>query len=187
MCLGAFARRVFYYQRKADVIFAPAHETDIYSTDPVPQFRRYPRRLNRGQSLQGLVAFFVILPFPATVGVGCMIAFIVVMARPPHDFTPTAQGLLVAFLLLYLGSALSALAWGMFLIPYLYRMWLASFDSDWVERENTGWWGRFVRMERWLGRIEHSIYKRVKDNLSSLRKVLPRRSSTRNVEPGETN
>jgi hypothetical protein len=125
----------------------------------------------------------VLLPFPATIGVGCMVAFIVLMVRPPRDFTPTAQGLLVAFLLLYFGSAILAIAWGMFIDPYLYRMWLAVFDSDWVESENTGWWGRYVRTERSFEKIEHSVYTRVKVGISSLRKLLVLKPTICGVEP----
>lgn len=90
-----------------------------------------------------------------------MIGFIVTMARAPHTFTPTAQGLLAAFIVLYFGCALLGGAWLFFIEALTYRMWLASFESDWLEREDTGWWGRYVRFEVWLGRVEHAVYRRV--------------------------
>ena len=97
-----------------------------------------------------------------------MIGFIITMARPPHAFTPVAQGLLAAFIILYLGCALLGTAWLFFIEAFTYRMWLASFDSDWLERENTGWWGKYVRLERWLGRMEHAVYTRLEKWVHSL-------------------
>lgn len=104
-----------------------------------------------------------------------MIAFIVVMACPPHAFTPAAKGLLAAFLILYFGSAILGIAWGLFVDPFLYRMWLASFQSDWVEKEDKGWWGRYVRMERSLGRIEHFVYTWIKRIVQCVRGAFTRR------------
>jgi len=100
-----------------------------------------------------------------------MIAFIIVMARPPHAFTPTAQGLLAAFLFFYVGFALLAIAWGLFVVPYTYRMWLASFDSDWVEAEKKRWWCQYVRVERWLGSLENAAYTRIKNAVQALKRV----------------
>lgn len=37
-------------------------------------------------------------------------------------------------------------------------MWLASFDSDWVEKEKKGWWGLYVVLEENLGRAEYIVY-----------------------------
>jgi hypothetical protein len=158
--------------RKLRVLLATA---DVSCKDVTPQFRRYTRRLNRGPSLQGSVAIMVLLPIPATLGVGCMVTFIVVMARPPHAFTPAAQGF---------ACGISALLYRVCSLGN--RMGLASFGSDWVERENTGWWGRYVRMKRCLGRVEHSVYTRVKDGLNSLRRLLVRDPSTHEVGPGLT-
>ncbi|KAF9692888.1 hypothetical protein EKO04_008975 [Ascochyta lentis] len=140
--------------------------------DPIPHFTRHPRRLNRGPSMQGGVAFIVLVPIPAVIGVYCLIAFIVIMARAPHDFTPAAQILLTLFLVLFVGCSLLGLAWLFFIEAFMYRMWLRSFDSDYcVEIENKGWWGRYVRLERWLGGVEHTVYTRIKGGVGLLKKL----------------
>jgi hypothetical protein len=84
------------------------------------------------------------------------------MTRSPHRFSPPAKGLLAAFIVLYFGAALLSFAWMLFIAPFMYRMWLESFNSDWVENDNKGWWNRYVRAERRLGRMEHKIYVWIK-------------------------
>lgn len=49
-------------------------------------------------------------------------------------------------------------AWLLFIVPTMYRMWLKSLDSDWVESEKKGWRGKYVSMERRLGRAEHKVF-----------------------------
>lgn len=136
--------------------------------DPVPQFTRHVRRLNRGPSLQGGVIIMVFLPILVFIGVICMIGFIIIMARPPHTLTPTAEGLLAAFVILYVLCPLLGAGWLFFVEAFMYRMWLESFEKGWVARGNSSWWGRFVRLEKRLGRIEHAVYTYVKE------RILPR-------------
>lgn len=112
----------------------------------------------------------IFLPIAMVVGVSCMVGFIIVMARPPHTFTPVAKGLLAAFLILYFGSPLFGAAWLFFVEIVMYRMWLASFKSGWVET-NTGWWGQYVRLERWLGSVEYAVYTRIKKSFGTSRKA----------------
>jgi hypothetical protein len=100
------------------------------------------------------------------------------MAHPPHVFTPLAQGLLAAFFVLYLGFAILGVAWLLFVETCMYRMWLASFESDWVEKENAGWWDRYVRLERWLGRVEHAVYLRTKNIIKALYRAFAPRSKS---------
>ena len=97
-----------------------------------------------------------------------MVAFIIVMAQPPHTFTTTAQVLLTLFFVLFVGSSLLGLGWLFFIEAFMYRMWLASFSSDWAEREDKGWWDKYVRLEKWLGGVEHAVYTRVKAVVSML-------------------
>lgn len=145
--------------------------------DPIPHFTKHPRRLTRGPSLQGaVVAMMIILPVPAIAGVSCMVAFIVSMAQPPHIFTPKAQGLLIAFLVLHFGGVILGAAWLFFIDCFMYRIWLASFESDWVDEENKGWWGRLIRLEAWLGRLEHSVYTHIKNFIRALQKPFTPRS-----------
>ncbi|KAF3038948.1 hypothetical protein E8E11_006534 [Didymella keratinophila] len=110
----------------------------------------------------------VFLPIPVFIGVMCMVGFIVIMARPPHTLTPTAEGLLAAFVVLYVACPLLGTGWLFFVEAFMYRMWLESFDKDWVARGDSSWWGRYVRLERRLGRAEHAVYTYVK------KRILPR-------------
>ncbi|KAJ4987696.1 het domain protein [Stagonosporopsis vannaccii] len=137
--------------------------------DPIPDFTSHPRRLTRGPTFQGGVAIVMLLPIPIVTGIACMAAFIITMARPPHAFTPTAKGLLAAFLILHFGSSLAAAAWLFFLSMWLYRMWLASFESEWVPEEQAGWWASYVRLERWLSSVEYAAVTRVMRGVRRLR------------------
>jgi hypothetical protein len=143
--------------------------------DPIPHFTRHLRRLNRGPSLQGGVAIMVFLPIPVFIGVICMVGFIVILARPPHTLTPTAEGLLAAFVILYVACPLLGAGWLFFVEAFMYRMWLESFEKDWVARGDSSWWGRYVRLERRLGRAEHAVYTYVKKRI--LPSLLALRSS----------
>lgn len=143
--------------------------TDQSHPDPIPNFMPHPRRLTRGPTFQGGVVIVMLLPIPIMLSIACLVAFIVTMARPPHTFTPTAKGLLAAFLILYLGSSLAAAAWLFFLSVWLYRMWLASFESGWVPEEQAGWWARYVRVESWFGRVEHAVVMRVGSGVRRVR------------------
>lgn len=102
----------------------------------------------------------VIGPLLATVGFACLLAFIVLIARPPHDFSDTAKGLLIVAVLLYFMVGVLALCWGMAILPIKYGMWLRSFEPGW-EEGNAGWWGRYVMIEKALGRWEHIAYTSV--------------------------
>jgi hypothetical protein len=77
------------------------------------------------------VAIFILLPFPLTIGIGSLIAFIITMAQPPHVFTSRAKGLLAVFLVLYLGFAVLAAGWLFLVDAYMYRVWLESFEGGW--------------------------------------------------------
>jgi uncharacterized SAM-binding protein YcdF (DUF218 family) len=114
----------------------------------------------------------LLLPFPAIAGVCCLVSFIVVISLPPHTFSRTAQGLLAAFFVLYFGFAIVGAAWLLWIECVMYRMWLASFESAWVEREERGWWGRFVGVEMWLGRVEFGVYMWVRGGVRWMRRVV---------------
>ncbi|KZM27301.1 uncharacterized protein EKO05_0007618 [Ascochyta rabiei] len=155
--------------------------------DPIPDFIPYPRRLNRGPSMQGGVAFIILLPIPAVIGVYCLIAFIVIISRPPYTFTPVAQTLLTLFLVFFVGCSLLGFAWLLFIEAFMYRMWLASFDSDYcVEMERGGWWARYVSLERWLASVEHAVYTRGKESLEMLRRGFAPKAKSAFDEEGET-
>lgn len=102
----------------------------------------------------------VLGPMLATPGFACLLAFVVLMARPPHHFSGPAKGVLVAGVLMYLGSGVLAYVWMMAVAPKIYAMWLRSFDPDWGGGEE-GWWGRYAMVERALGRWEHGLYEGV--------------------------
>lgn len=117
----------------------------------------------------------MLLPIPAVIGVSCLIAFVIVMARPPHTFTSTAQTLLIAFLVFYFGAVILGAAWYLFVEQFMYHRWLASFENDWVD-EDRGWWRCYVGLERWLGRLEHAVYTCIKNGIRALQKALTTRS-----------
>lgn len=102
-----------------------------------------------------------------------MIAFVITMARPPHRFTPAAQILLALFLVLFVGFSILGLMWLLFISAFMYRMWLASFHSDWIQREYEGWWGRYMRLETWLDRFVHLIAARIRIALAFVRPRSP--------------
>ncbi|KAH6625142.1 hypothetical protein C7974DRAFT_195424 [Boeremia exigua] len=136
--------------------------------DPIPNFTRHPRRIQRGSCTQGGVAIIMLLPIPTVLGLLCLLLFIVTLARPPHAFTPTAKGLLAAFVVLYVGCTLVGLAWLFFVETVMYRMWLASFETAWVPEEERGWWARYMAFERWLGRVERAVYTCVRRGVRAL-------------------
>lgn len=121
--------------------------------------------------MQGYIAALILYIIPVVLGIGCLVAFIVTMARPPHEFSPTARSLLVAFLFLYLGSTAVVVAWMFFLATWLYRKWLESFESGWVPEEQAGWWARYQRLERWIGAVEHAFITQIRMSVRRLRKL----------------
>lgn len=138
-------------------------------TDPLPNFIPYPRRPFRGASLQGTLPMILLGGIAATSSFACLIAFIVTIAQPPHRFTNPARGLFIAWLVIWLGALILCFAWGGFIIPVMYRMALESYEKDW-EGEHRGWWGRYVKVENALGRMEFEVYQWVKGVISGLQR-----------------
>lgn len=104
----------------------------------------------------------VLGPLIATFGFLCLVAFIVIIAHPPHEFSEAAKGLLAAGVLLYFGAALLGFLWMSAILPKMYSMWLTSFEPGWTGDAadgEEGWWSRYVRFERALGRWEHKVYQ----------------------------
>lgn len=145
--------------------------------DPISNFSPYPRRPFRGASLQGAVPMVMLGAIAATASFACLIAFIVVMATPPHKFSHTAQSLLISWLVIWFGALILCFAWGGFIIPVMFRMSYASFESDWDASEAQGWWGRYVRLERALGRAEHRVYASTKRMIGQMRKIFLRNTT----------
>ena len=79
------------------------------------------------------------------------------IAQPPHKFTNPARGLLISWLAIWFGAITLCFMWGGFIIPVLYCKSIESYEKGW-DGEHGGWWGRYVKVEKAIGRAEHKTY-----------------------------